>query len=55
MASSIQPPLYAARMPRLAARTVASVAAAAPRKSELRVPRMTCENTSVPWSVVPKK
>ena len=42
-------------MPRLAASTVASVAAAAPRKSELRVPQTTCDQMSVPWSVVPKK
>ncbi len=39
----------------MAARMVASVAAAAPRKSDVRVPQTTCEKTSLPWSVVPKK
>ena len=42
-------------MPRIAARAVASVAAAAPRNSERRAPTTTCEKMSLPWSVVPKR
>ena len=42
-------------MPRIAATAVARVAAATPSSSERRAPTTTCEKTSLPWSVVPKR
>src|SRR4029077_2512231 len=53
--SSTIPPAYAAVIPRIAARAVASKAAAAPSRRERRAPTTTCEKMSLPWSVVPKR
>ena len=53
--SSTIPPTYAAVMPSTAATTVASAPASAPSASDRRAPTTTCEKTSLPWSVVPKR
>ena len=53
--SSTMPPAYAAVMPSTAATSVASAPAVAPRRSDRRAPTTTCENTSLPWSVVPNR
>ena len=48
-------PMYAAVMPSTAPSPVAMAPAIAPRRSERRAPTTTCENTSLPWSVVPNR
>ena len=55
MMSSASPPSSAAVMPRVAATAVARAAAATPSISDRRAPITTCEKTSLPWSVVPKR